>query len=105
MRYQSSDRMLHDSARPEPGAFELWELRLWIRRDPAVQMHVPERVVPPRLEHRAPQRPLVTEPAPLGDTARSLMAEGMAELQPVYPQVGQRPARGHGQGADGEPLP
>ncbi|TVZ76274.1 hypothetical protein FB157_1455 [Streptomyces sp. BK340] len=33
-------------------------------------LHVPERVIPPRLEHRTPQRPLVPEPAPLRDPAR-----------------------------------
>src|SRR6266545_1175552 len=57
--------------------------RFRIRSDPRVQVYVPEGVVPPRLEHRVPQRALVPESAPLGDTAGRVVAEGVAQFEAV----------------------
>lgn len=67
-----------------------------------MQMHIPEDVLPPLLEHRAPQCPLVAESAVFGDAAGGVVAEGVAEFQAVEAEGVEGPAGAEGEGAGGD---
>ncbi len=65
-------------------------------------MYVAEGVLAAGLEHRPAQDSLGREAAALGDVAGRVVTEGVAEFEAVQAEVGQRPAGGQGEGADGD---
>ena len=83
-------------------AARLSQGRRRVRREPRVQVRVPERVAPPGREHRPPQRPLVREPGTARDRARRLAAVRVPEFDPVQVQGGEGPAGDEVQRAGGD---